>query len=59
MEPNGQPQARAIARGRVYVLVHYPRDVEKVERAHFSNESFRDLLGELQKVGKEGCVWGR
>ncbi len=54
LEPNGQPQARAIARGRVYVLVHYPKEVERFGGTQFADESFRGLLAELQKVADVG-----
>ncbi len=57
LEPNGQVQARAIARGRVYVLVHYPREVESAQGVQIADSSFSQLLGELQKVQVTG--WGR
>ena len=41
---------RAIARGRVYVILRYPREVETLEDTSFSDDQFRELLGDIQKV---------
>ena len=42
--------ARAIARGRVYVIVRYPAAVENLEGTLFNEHQFRDALSELQQV---------
>ena len=47
---NGQPQIRAIAKGRLYVILHYPKEVDEREGTEFNDDSFRQLLAELQKV---------
>ena len=47
---NGQPQIRAIAKGRLYVILHYPREVDEREGTEFTDETFRQLLAELQQV---------
>ena len=47
---NGQVQARAIARGRVYVVVNYPAAVESLGNTQFTDGSFVELLAALQKV---------
>lgn len=47
---NGKTQLRAIARGRVYVVINYPRGVHDLDTTRFSDEQFRQLLAELQKV---------
>ena len=47
---NGQAQVRAIAKGRLYVILHYPREADEREGTEFTDESFKELLSELQKV---------
>lgn len=42
--------ARAIARGRVYVIVRYPISVEKLEGTLFNEHQFREILSDLQQV---------
>ena len=42
--------ARAIARGRVYVILRYPKAAERVEGASFNEEQFREILAALQQV---------
>jgi hypothetical protein len=42
--------ARAIARGRVYVILRYPKAVEKLEGTSFNEEKFREILHALQQV---------
>ncbi len=41
---------RAIARGRVYVIIKYPSSVLGYEHAAFNNSQFRELLMALQEV---------
>ena len=42
---------RAIARGRVYVIVRYPKSAEDFgEGTMFTDDQFRHLMLELQKV---------
>ena len=41
--------ARAVARGRVYVIVRYPQVVEKLE-THFTDDNLRKILAHLQQV---------
>ena len=48
---DGEKTLRAIARGRVYVIVNYPREVEQLEGNQFHEGSYSKLLAELQKVG--------
>ena len=49
---NGEGTAtlRAIARGRVYVVINYPPEVEQLEGTRFNEDSYDGLLAELQKV---------
>lgn len=42
--------ARAIARGRIYVIIRYPAAVEKLEGTLFNEHQFRDTLADLQQV---------
>lgn len=42
--------ARAIARGRVYVILRYPAAVNKLGGTHFDDDKFRELLSGLQQV---------
>ena len=42
--------ARAIARGRVYVIINYPAIVDTLEDVIFNDEQFRELLLALQEV---------
>lgn len=42
--------ARAIARGRVYVILRYPSSVEKLEGTLFNEHQFREILSDLQQV---------
>ena len=42
--------ARAIARGRVYIIMRYPIAVEKLEGTLFNEHQFRDILSDLQQV---------
>lgn len=42
--------ARAIARGRVYVILRYPLAVETLEGTLFNEHQFRDVLSDLQQV---------
>lgn len=41
---------RAIARGRIYVVVRYPNAVEKLEGTSFIDDNFRELLTDMQLV---------
>ena len=41
---------RAIARGRVYVAIRYPRAVETLTGALFNEHQFREVLTDLQQV---------
>ena len=53
---NGEAKAapaRAIAKGRVYVLVHYPQEADEAEGTQFNSDQFAQLLAELQQVS---CV---
>lgn len=47
---------RAIARGRVYVAIRYPRTVEKLPGTLFNDDQFRSVLTELQQVSVCVCV---
>ena len=51
VDSNGQSVARAIAKGRVYVVIRFPRGLEADGGAHFDSEHFRELLAVLQEVG--------
>ena len=42
--------ARAIARGRIYVVIRYPNVVEKLEGTLFNEHQFREVLSRLQQV---------
>ena len=44
--------ARAIARGRVYVIVRYPVAVEHLEGTLFNEHQFQKLLSHLQRVSR-------
>ena len=46
--------ARAIARGRVYVILRYPIAVEKLEGTLFNEDQFREVLSHLQQVSMQG-----
>ncbi len=48
--PGNSTLARAIARGRVYVIITYPSSVLGCEQTAFSNSQFRELLMALQEV---------
>lgn len=54
---DGEKTLRAIARGRVYVIINYPREVEQLEGNHFHEGSYNKLLAELQTVGHLLGVW--
>lgn len=41
---------RAIARGRVYVAIRYPRSVDSLKGTLFNDPQFRVILTELQQV---------
>ena len=42
---------RAIARGRVYVVLRYPKSAENMDgETMFNDDQFRYLMSELQKV---------
>lgn len=51
VDQDGTGTLRAIARGRVYVIIRYPYVVESIEDTQFSDDHFRELLLDLQKVG--------
>ena len=42
--------ARAIARGRVYVIINYPAIVDTLDDVAFNDEQFRELMLTLQEV---------
>ena len=52
VDQDGTGTLRAIARGRVYVIIRYPYVVESIEDTQFTDDYFRELLLDLQKVGK-------
>ena len=48
---------RAIARGRVYVILRYPKSAEDFDgETMFSEAQFRYLMSELQKVRRRLCM---
>lgn len=49
---DGQATLRAIAKGRVYVVIGYPKEVERLDKNHFNEEGYDALLGSLQEVGR-------
>ena len=52
-EQNGEgnsTMARAIARGRVYVIINYPAIVDTLDDVAFNDEQFRELMLTLQEV---------
>lgn len=51
VESNGQSAVRAIAKGRIYVVIRYPRQVEEEDDGpQFDSMHFRELLAALQEV---------
>ncbi len=42
--------ARAIARGRVYVIIRYPHAIESLEQVCFNDLQFKEILQDLQQV---------
>ena len=50
---------RAIARGRVYVIISYPGSVLTLEKTAFNDAQFRDLLMALQEVCGYGIWWAK
>ena len=47
---DGQATLRAIAKGRVYVVICYPSAVERLENCHFHEKGYDELLADLQEV---------
>ncbi len=47
---NNSTMARAIAKGRVYVIISYPHSVIGYEGVAFNDSQFRELLMALQEV---------
>lgn len=59
---DGRATLRAIARGKVYVVITYPQEVEQMEESQFCEAGYDALLADLQRVGYHvgldqlGCV---
>ena len=49
-QTDGTGTLRAIARGRVYVIINYPYVIESMEETQFNDVQLRQLLADLQKV---------
>ena len=45
---------RAIARGRVYLVIRYPRSLEDAEENFFNTSNYRDIMRDLQQVRSGG-----
>lgn len=51
---------RAIARGRVYLILRYPKSAEDFDgETMFTEDQFRYLMSDLQKVGTIANMMGR
>ena len=47
---------RAIARGRVYVVLRYPKSVGEMVGGNLNETNFRKIMRDLQQVRKRGHI---